>query len=69
MLAECNIGYGDIVEYTSYHIGLHAHIGDFMSVRDEFLSEPWPAWTAIGISELVMPRAHVEIRVTAKLKD
>ena len=40
-----------------------------MAVRDEFLSEPWPAWTAIGITELAMPGAHVEIRVTAKLKD
>ena len=69
LLAECEIGYDDIVEYTSYHVGLHANMGDFMSVRDEFLSEPWPAWTAIGITELAIPGAHVEIRVTAKLKE
>ena len=69
LLEECNIGYDHIVEYTSYHVGLQASIGDFMSVRDEFLSEPWPAWTAIGITELAVPGAHVEIRVTAKLKD
>jgi enamine deaminase RidA (YjgF/YER057c/UK114 family) len=37
-----------------------------MKVRDEFLSEPWPAWTAIGVSELAVPQAHVEIRVTAR---
>jgi enamine deaminase RidA (YjgF/YER057c/UK114 family) len=43
-------------------------MGDFMSVRDEVLSEPWPAWTAIGISELAIPGARVEIRVTAALK-
>lgn len=67
LLAECNVGYSDIVECTTYHIGLHAHMGDFMSVRDEFLSEPWPAWTAIGISELAMPGAHVEIKVVARL--
>jgi len=69
LLAECNIGYDDIVEYTSYHVGLQANIEDFMAVRDEFLSEPWPAWTAIGITELAIPGARVEIRVTAKLKD
>ena len=69
LLEECGIGYDDIVEYTSYHVGLHANMGDFMSVRDEFLSEPWPAWTAIGITELAIPGAHVEIRVTAKLKE
>ena len=69
LLATCNIAYEDIVEYTSYHVGLQANMADFMSVRDEFLSEPWPAWTAIGITELAMPGAHVEIRVTEKLKD
>ena len=68
LLAECNIGYKDIVEYTSYHVGLHASMADFMSVRDEFVSEPWPAWTAIGITELAVPGAHVEIRVIARLK-
>jgi len=55
-----------IVEYTSYHVGLQSHLADFMAVRDEVLSEPWPAWTAIGITELAIPGAHVEIRVTAK---
>jgi enamine deaminase RidA (YjgF/YER057c/UK114 family) len=69
LLAECGIGYDDIMEYTSYHVSLQANIGDFMQVRDEFLSEPWPAWTAIGITELAVPGAHVEIRVTAKLNE
>jgi len=69
LLAACNIGYADILEYTSYHVDLQANIGDFMAVRDEFLAEPWPAWTAIGITELAIPGAHVEIRVTAQLKD
>lgn len=69
ILAECNLSYDDIVEYTSYHVDLHTYMADFMSVRDEFVSEPWPAWTAIGITELAIPGAHVEIRVTAKLKD
>jgi enamine deaminase RidA (YjgF/YER057c/UK114 family) len=40
----------------------------FMKVRDEVLSEPWPAWTAIGISELFIPGARVEIRVIAQLR-
>ena len=69
LLAECNLCYDDIVEYTSYHVDLHANMPAFMSVRDEFLSEPWPAWTAIGITDLAIPGAHVEIRVMAKLKD
>ena len=36
-----------------------------LKVKDEFVSEPWPAWTAIGITELAVPGARVEIRATA----
>lgn len=66
VLEQAGASYTDIVEYTSYHVGLQEHMADFMAVRDEFISEPWPAWTAIGITELAMPGARVEIRVTAK---
>jgi enamine deaminase RidA (YjgF/YER057c/UK114 family) len=56
-----------IVESTTYHVGLQANMAAYMAVRDEYLCEPWPAWTAIGITELAVPGAHVEIRITAKL--
>ena len=58
----------DILEYTSYHVGLQQHMAAFMASRDKVLSEPWPAWTAIGITELAVPGAHVEIRVTARIR-
>ena len=67
VLKEAGLGYGDIVEYTSYHVNLGKHIQAFMKTRDEVLSEPWPAWTAIGITELAVPGARVEIRVIAQL--
>lgn len=67
VLAEAGADYSDIVEYTTYHVGLQTHMGEFMKARDEVLAEPWPAWTAIGITELAVPGAHVEIRVTARL--
>lgn len=44
---------------------MQEHIGEFMKVRDEFISAPWPAWTAIGCVELAFPGARVEIRVIA----
>ena len=56
----------DILEYTSYHVGMSDHMGPFMQVKSEFLSEPYPAWTAIGITSLAMPDARVEIRVIAR---
>ena len=67
LLKEAGADASHIVEYTSYHVGLQANMAAFMKVRDKYLSAPWPAWTAIGITELAVPGAHVEIRVTAKL--
>ena len=67
LLKEAGADASHIVEYTSYHVGLQADMVAFMEVRDKYLHEPWPAWTAIGITELAIPGAHVEIRVTAKL--
>ena len=66
LLAEAELNYDNIVEYTSFHVGLQENMGKFMSIRNEFLSEPWPAWTAIGITELAVPGARVEIRVVAR---
>ena len=67
VLAAAGLGYADIVEFTSYHVGLGRHIAAFMKVKDEFVTEPWPAWTAIGVEELAVAGARVEIRVTAAL--
>ena len=68
VLKEAGLGFENIIEYTTFHVGLNEHIRTFMKVRDEVLSEPWPAWTAIGISELAMPGARVEIRVIAQIR-
>ena len=65
VLAAAGLGFEDIVEITSYHVDLQQHIAAFMKVKDEFVGEPWPAWTAIGITALAIPGARVEIRVTA----
>jgi len=66
VLQAAGVEFSDILEYTTYHVGLQSSVATFMKIRDEFLSEPWPAWTAIGITELAVPGAHVEIRVTAR---
>ena len=65
-LDEAGISFSDIVEMTTYHVGLNDHLAEFRSVKDEFIVEPFPARTAIGVSELASPGALVEIRVVAK---
>ena len=66
MLAHAGASFDDVVELTTYHVGLADHIERFRRVKDDFVGEPYPAWTAIGISALVVPGALVEIRATAR---
>jgi enamine deaminase RidA (YjgF/YER057c/UK114 family) len=68
VLKAAGLGFEDIIEYTSFHVDMSKHIRAFMKVRDEVLHEPWPAWTAIGITELAVPGARVEIRVIAQAR-
>lgn len=64
-LAEENLVFSDIVELTTYHVGLQGSLDAFKSVKDEFIVEPYPAWTAIGVSELAVSGALIEIRAIA----
>lgn len=66
VLEEAGASLGDVVEMTSFHVGLREHIGIFMQVRDGYLEEPFPAWTAIGVAELAFG-ALVEIKATARI--
>jgi len=66
-LDQAGASWADVFEMTTFHVGLHDHLGTFMTVRDQFISEPWPAWTAIGCTELAVPGALVEVRVQARL--
>ena len=65
-LAEAGLDFSRIVEMTTYHVELRRHLDKFIKVKDEFIGEPYPAWTAIGITELITPGTLVEIRAIAK---
>lgn len=55
----------DIVEMTTFHVDMSDTLGTFMAARDASMAAPWPAWTAIGCTELAIPGARCEIKVTA----
>lgn len=65
-LGRAGLTCSDIVELTTYHMRLKIHLAAFIRVKDEFIVEPYPAWTAIGVSELITDGALVEIRAIAK---
>jgi enamine deaminase RidA (YjgF/YER057c/UK114 family) len=68
ILDEAKLGFSDVVELTTFHVGLLQQIGVFMAVKDRYLPAPFPAWTAIGVSELAFPGGLAEVRVTARLR-
>lgn len=55
----------DIVELTTFHTDLRADMAGFAAVKDEFLPDRYPSWTAVGVSQLALPELLVEIRAVA----
>ena len=68
-LVEAGLTFSDVVDMTTYHVGLRDHLETFMTVKDEFIGEPYPSWTAVGVTELAVQGALIEIRVIAKTKN
>ena len=66
VLAEAGCGYDDIVDSTLYIVDLQKNAAAMAKAKDEFIKEPYPASTWIGITELVIPGARAEIKVTAR---
>ena len=65
-LAAADLGFEDVVDMTTYHVGLREHLSVFMKVKDEHVGKPYPTWTAVGVSQLIGEAAIVEIRVVAQ---
>ena len=67
VLAAAGVGFADVIEITTFHVVLQQHLATFMQVKDRYVEKPYPAWTAIGITELAFPGGLVEIKVIARL--
>ncbi len=65
-LAAAGAGFADVVEMTTYHVDLRKHLDVFIKVKDEHVHAPYPAWSAIGVTELITEGTLVEIRVIAR---
>ena len=65
VLTEASVDWSALVEMTSFHVGAADHLEIFKTVRNRFVVEPYPAWTAVEVAGFVTPGAIVEIRVIA----
>ena len=66
-LAEAGATWSDVVALTTYHIGLRGQASMLLTIAAEFLDQPFPAWTAVGVTELWPPEAIIEISCIAML--
>jgi enamine deaminase RidA (YjgF/YER057c/UK114 family) len=57
-----------VVELITFHLSLKPEsLGPFIAAKDAVIGAPYPAWTAVGVTELADPRALVEVRAMAVL--
>lgn len=67
VLEAAGAGFADVVEMSSFHVGLQKQLEVFTRVRDRYYEAPYPAQTAVGVAELGVPGAIIEIRVQARI--
>jgi enamine deaminase RidA (YjgF/YER057c/UK114 family) len=60
-LAQAGSSWESVIEINSYHVGLQEQADALLEVASEFLADPFPAWTAVGVTELILPDAVIEI--------
>lgn len=59
----------DVVDLVTFHLDMASQVPTFMQVRDQRLSAPWPAWTAVGAAQIGggRPGPRLEIKATARV--
>lgn len=66
-LKRAGATWDDVVDMTSYHTDLTVQMPAITSVKHRYIKAPFPAWTAIGVSRLILDRGITEIKLVARL--
>jgi enamine deaminase RidA (YjgF/YER057c/UK114 family) len=57
--------FGDVVMLRAYFVRLARDLPVYRKVRMDYLKEPYPASTAVGVTELAVPGLEIEIEAIA----
>lgn len=68
-MTAAGVSWRDVVEMTTHHVDLRKNLDSFITVKDEFVRPPYPAWSCIGTTELITEGTLVEIRVICQRPD
>ena len=55
----------DVVEIMTFHTDLRGEMDAFAAVKDAFLPDRYPSWSAVGVTQLAMPELKIEVRAVA----
>ncbi|AWK74282.1 hypothetical protein CBI38_24720 [Rhodococcus oxybenzonivorans] len=69
VLEEAGSSLENVVELTTFHTDLQGDGPGFAAVKDQYIGEPYPSWTGVGVTQLARPEFVVEIRVVALAGD
>lgn len=67
ILAEGGMTLADVVDVTTFHVGLRDHLDTFRKVWNARVSRPYPAWTAIDVAGFIVEGNYIEMKVVARL--
>ncbi|OAJ55007.1 hypothetical protein A6V36_09295 [Paraburkholderia ginsengiterrae] len=69
ILQAAGLGFDDLVELVSYHVGVDQQLAAFREIKDRYIKEHAPAWTILGVAALARPTLFVEIKAVAALRN
>jgi enamine deaminase RidA (YjgF/YER057c/UK114 family) len=67
VLEAAGASWSNVVMIRSYFVNIQRDLPLLRKVRREFLVEPYPASTAVGVTALATPDLHVEIEAIAMI--
>ena len=65
ILARAGASWDDVVDITSFHTDVKAQIRPMVAAHKRFVKAPYPAWTAIGGTQ-ILGDGITEIKIVAK---
>lgn len=69
VLEAAGAGWDDVVSITTYHVDMRRYIDEVLEIHREFVkTEPYPSWTAVGVTELYEPEAIFEVSAIARVQ-
>ena len=70
ILNEVGATLDDVASLHSYHVGdLHSQLRELVDIKATRIRPPHPAWTGVGVTQLGVPGALLEISAVVVARD